>query len=74
MTLFLFSEAWGKVIDEKTWSKKSRYTAPLNMPHSPPTQIRGQYHEFYSYSEKPRESQAAFKPRQGLLSPKVIYM
>ncbi len=26
----LMSEAWGKMIHEKTWSKKSRDTDPLN--------------------------------------------
>jgi len=29
MTLELFSGAWGKMIHEKIWSKKSRDTAPL---------------------------------------------
>ncbi len=31
MILMLLSGAWGKVIHEKTWSKKSRHTVPLNM-------------------------------------------
>jgi hypothetical protein len=29
MTLMIFSGAWGKMIYEKTWSKKSRDTVPL---------------------------------------------
>jgi hypothetical protein len=44
----------------------------LNMPHSPPTKIRGHTVSFILILRKPREGQAAVQPRQGLLSPKVI--